>query len=149
MARAIIPHVVNGQEIYDLAKTASVKEAAKLMAEKRIAAVMITENDQLIGIVTERDLTMRVIAKGADPEKTTLAEIMTADPDTLRPNDRPSVALELMRSRGYRHLPVVDDGKPVGIVSIRDLYDAVHERLERDVRDRDAFIFGETYGTGT
>lgn len=69
MARAIIPHVVNGQEIYDLAKTASVKEAAKLMAEKRIAAVMITENDQLIGIVTERDLTMRVIAKGADPEK--------------------------------------------------------------------------------
>ena len=148
MARSIIPNVVSGQDIVGFDKNTSVKDAAIVMEEKHIAAVLITENDKLIGIVTERDLAGRVIAKGADPEKTKLADIMTANPDTLRPNDRPSVALELMRSRGYRHLPVVEDGKPVGIVSIRDLYDAVQEGLERDVRDRDAFIFGETYGSG-
>ncbi len=148
MARSIIPDIVSKQHVISLDKTASVKEAAVVMAEKSIAAILVTENDRLIGIVTERDLTMRVIAKGANPDTTSLADIMTEKPDTLRPNDRPSVALELMRSRGYRHLPVAEDGKPVGIVSIRDLYDAVQERLERDVRDRDAFIFGETYGTG-
>jgi len=52
-----------------------------------------------------------------------------------------------MSSRGYRHLPVTEDGKPVGIVSIRDLSASVQERLEKDVKDRDAFIFGETYGS--
>jgi len=148
MARTIIPGIVSGQNIIGFDKGTSVKDAAVMMTEKHIAAVLVTENDKLIGIVTERDLAGRVIAKGADPEKTTLADVMTENPDTLRPDDRPSVALELMRSRGYRHLPVVNEGKPVGIVSIRDLYDAVQDRLERDVRDRDAFIFGETYGTG-
>ena len=146
MTRKIIPDVVSGQVLSNLSKTATVREAANLMAEKHIAAVLVVDGEKLIGIVTERDLTAKVLANAMDPETTEISAVMTPNPDTLDADDSPSSALELMSSRGYRHLPVTDDGKPIGIVSIRDLYASVQERLEKDVKDRDAFIFGETYG---
>jgi len=147
MTRKIIPDVVSGQDLSNLSKTDKVSTAAKLMADKHIAAVLVVDGGNLVGIVTERDMTAKVLAKGLDPNTTEIGTVMTPNPDTLAPDDRPASALELMSSRGYRHLPVTEDGKPVGIVSIRDLYASVQERLEKDVKDRDAFIFGETYGS--
>src|SRR3546814_11024537 len=94
------------------------------MAERHIGAVLIGEGNRLQGIFTERDLLIRVIARGLDPDATQLKEVMTPDPDTVGPNDWASLALERMRSSGYRHVPVVDDGIVVGIVSLRDLYAA-------------------------
>ena len=73
---------------------------------------------------------------------------MTANPDTVGPNDQALDALERMRTRGFRHLPVTDDGKVVGIVSIRDLYSAVKGGLEEDLQQREAFMFGTGYGPG-
>src|SRR3546814_11681825 len=73
---------------------------------------------------------------------------MTPDPDTVGPNDWASLALERMRSSGYRHVPVVDDGIVVGIVSLRDLYAAAKRELEEDLQQREAFIFDTGYGTG-
>ncbi len=147
MARKIIPDVVNGQTLSNLTPKDTVRAAAQLMEQNHIAAVLVVEGEKLVGIITERDLTTKVLAKDLDADQTLIADVMTANPDTLEPSESPTNALELMSVRGYRHLPVIEDGKPVGIVSIRDLYASVKDRLEKDVKDRDAFIFGETYGS--
>ncbi|MCW8835203.1 MAG: CBS domain-containing protein [Rhodospirillales bacterium] len=148
MPRKIIPDLVNNQTIHELPENATAREAAKLMMGNHIGAVFITNDGILSGIVTERDLTWRVIAAGLNPDETRLGDVMTRNPDVLDPDDRPFDALELMRVRNYRHLPVVRDGRVVGMVSARDLYADRENCLEQDVREREAFIFGENYGTG-
>ena len=121
----IIPDIIHNQTISGLSAERPVLEGAKLMAEKNVAAIVVISDDgKLSGIVTERDLTQRVLAKGLDPVKTTIGDIMTKDPDTLSPGDSALDALELMSVRKYRHLPVVENGEVVGMVSIRDLYSA-------------------------
>lgn len=144
----IIPDVVNNQRIFKLPPTASARDAAKIMGVNKVSAVLVAEGERLIGIFTERDLTARVVAAGRDPDGTKLSEVMTPRPDTLSPDESPLNALELMRMRHYRHLPVVDKGRIVGMVSIRDLYAAAKADLEREVRQREAFIFDTGYGVG-
>lgn len=146
MAISIVPDIVNKQDLHQLSADTTVREAVKLMADRHIGAVLVTENDKLVGIFTERDVTVRVVAQDRDPATTKVAEVMTKDPDTLAPDDAPAVALERMRERGFRHLPVVDGDDVVGIVSVRDLYAVVKGQLEEDIRNRDAFIFGNGYG---
>jgi len=147
MRLRIIPDIVNHQKLSILSKQNTAREAAKQMAEKDIAAIVVTDDGgRLLGIVTERDLTRRVIAGNRDADKVAVGEIMTGDPDTLAPGDSALDALELMRTRKYRHLPVVDDGRVVGMVSIRDLYAAVKTALEKDIRETEAFVFGDRYG---
>lgn len=148
MTGRIIPDVVNNQTIQTLTPKDTVRDAAQLMGTRRISAILISEEDKLLGIVTERDLTAKVLAASMDPDNTSLAEIMTKDPHVIGPNDSPLDALELMRMRGFRHLPVVDNEQVVGMVSIRDLYAAAKDQLEEDVRQREAFIFDTGYGTG-
>jgi CBS domain-containing protein len=144
----IIPDVVDNQTLYKLPPSALVREAAKTMGSNKVSAVLVTDGDRLVGIFTERDLTARVVAVGLDPDKTPLSQVMTARPDVLAPEDSPLNALELMRLRHYRHLPVVEDGRVVGMVSIRDLYAVVKKQLEHEVREREAFIFDTGYGVG-
>ncbi len=147
MRLRIIPDIVSDQKLSVLSKQDTAREAAKQMAEKDIAAIVVTDDGgKLLGIVTERDLTRRVIAGNRDADKVTVGEIMTGNPDTLAPRDSALDALELMRTRKYRHLPVVDDGRVVGMVSIRDLYAAVKTALEKDIRETEAFVFGDRYG---
>jgi len=117
------------------------------MAEKHIAALVVVDADgNLIGILTERDLTQRVLAEGLDPNEITVGEVMTDNPDTLSADDSARDALELMQSRKYRHLPVTEDGKCIAVVSIRDLYATVKSALEEDIRETEAFVFGDRYG---
>ena len=143
----IIPDIIHNQTISGLSAERPVLEGAKLMAEKNVAAIVVISDDgKLSGIVTERDLTQRVLAKGLDPDKTTIGDIMTKDPDTLSPGDSALDALELMSVRKYRHLPVVENGEVVGMVSIRDLYSAVKKGLEADIKETEAFVFGDRYG---
>ena len=146
MDRRIVPDVVSGQNLATLNPDATVKQVAALMVDHHCAAVLVMNGDKLAGIFTERDITRRVVAEGRDPDTTKLADVMTPDPDTLSGDDLAGSALERMTERGYRHLPVVDDGKVVGMVSIRDLYRTAKEMLEADLRDREAFIFGDGYG---
>lgn len=146
MARIVPDIIPSTQDVYIVPPDSSVRDAAKLMRERNIAAVMICNGDQLAGIMTERDIAARVVAQGRDPETTTVAEVMTPDPDTLAPDDQASSALRMMREHNYRHLPVVEEGRPVGMVSIRDLYATVQSELETDIANRDAYIFGESYG---
>ena len=126
MTPTIIPDVVRDQEIHSLGETGTAHEAARMMAEHEISTVVVVdENALLIGIVSERDMARRIVAADLKPQETTLGDIMTRDVDTVSPKDTPFYALKLMLDGRYRHLPVVDDGRVVGMVSIRDLRLAV------------------------
>ena len=148
MHRKIIPDIVEATNVLTMTAEDSAQEATKQMASKNVAAMIISDSAGLItGIVTERDLCQKVMAKGLDSASTSVGEIMTTNPDTLSPDDSASDALELMQTRKYRHLPVVQDGKCQAVVSVRDLYSAVKETLEEDIRETEAFVFGDRYGT--
>lgn len=146
MIRRIVPDVICDQTLHKVSPRDTVRHAARLMREKKIAAVLVMDLERLVGIVTERDMTGRVVAAGLDADATTVREIMTADPDTLAPTDTASDAIRMMKSRNYRHLPVVDEAKVVGMVSVRDLYAVYNGELEQDLKDRNAYIYGESYG---
>ena len=144
--RKLIPHVVNSQEVAMLPPDALVSRAVKEMIERKISAVVITEDGtpqgRLLGIFTERDVLMRIVGAGRSARKTRLAEVMTHAPETLPPEARVIDALTFMRKRHYRHLPVVDDERVVGMVSIRNLFAVVTEQLEDEVHECEAFVFG-------
>jgi CBS domain-containing protein len=146
MTRKIVPDVISGQTLQKVSPQDNVRNAAKMMREKRIAAVLVMEGERLVGIITERDMTARVIAMGVDPDKAICRDIMTSNPDTLSPDDTASDAISMMRERNYRHLPVVKGDRVVGMVSVRDLYAVYNGELEQDLKDRNAFIYGESYG---
>ncbi|MGE3333041.1 MAG: CBS domain-containing protein [Rhodospirillaceae bacterium] len=146
MIRRIVPDVISDQILQKVSPRDTVRQAARLMRDKKIAAVLVMDLDRLVGIVTERDMTVRVVAAGLDPDATPVREVMTTDPDTLAPSDTASDAIRMMKSRNYRHLPVVEGGQVVGMVSVRDLYAVYNGELEQDLKDRNAYIYGESYG---
>lgn len=146
MNRKIVPDIVNAQSLTTLPATATVRNAASLMAEKRIGAVVIVDNEALIGIFTERDIVTRVLAAGLDPDSTALSLVMTANPESLAPDASAREALELMQEHKFRHLPIVSDGRLVAILSIRDLHEAVMGMLEDEVAHRDQMIYGSAHG---
>jgi CBS domain-containing protein len=111
----------------------TVREAAKLMKSKHYGAVLVTEGDALLGIFTERDAVFRVIAAGRDPETTQLAEVMTKEPKTITSDKTFGHAMLMMHEGGFRHVPVIDDGKLVGMVSSRNALDP----------DLEEFVFEE------
>lgn len=117
----------------------TVRRAAELMAQGHVGAVVVVENDHLIGIFSERDAVFRVIARGLDPAVTMLAQVMTPDPKTIKPNNTFGYAMTLMHENGFRHLPVVDEGKPVGIVSARTALDPDLEEFICEERRRKHF----------
>lgn len=146
MPRKIVPDIIGKQVLCEFSREETVLEACKMMAERRVGAVLITKAGRLEGIFTERDAACRVLAQGRDPATTKLGDVMTKNPEVLGPDDPPETALERMRAGDFRHLPVVDGTRIIGVVSIRDLYALVQNQLEDDLRYRDAFIFGNGHG---
>ncbi len=100
---------------------ASVQEAAKAMLDDDIGDVIVCDGDTVCGIVTDRDITIRTVAHGKDPAATKLGEICSKDLTSLSLGDTVDDAVRLMREKAIRRIPVLDDGKPVGVVSIGDL----------------------------
>ena len=117
----------------------TVSNAAKLMAKKNAGAILVIANEGLIGIFTERDVVFRVIAKGRDAKTTTLNEVMTAAPKTLEPGKSYGHALLLMQENGFRHVPVVENGRAIGIVSSRNAMDPDLEEFISDERRREHY----------
>ncbi len=114
----------------------TVARAAKLMTQKNVGALMVVEGKRLIGIFTERDALVRVIAAGRDPATTTIGEVMTPEPVTVPPDEIFGRALLLMHDHGFRHVPVVDNGEPVGIVSSRMALDPDMEEFTAETQRR-------------
>lgn len=100
---------------------ATLDEAARLMKEHDVGPVLVTEQEKVTGIVTDRDIVVRAIAEGKSPDETKVSDVSSAELETLTPDDSVDDAVQKMRQAKVRRLPVVEDGKPVGIVSIGDL----------------------------
>jgi len=132
-----IREIIRRAKLVTAHESASVAAAARLMADANVGALLVVEKDHLKGIFTERDVLTRVVAKGLDPATTPLSRVMTANPDTISPDKPFGQALIMMYDHGYRHMPVVDGGKPIGIVSMRDAAPPELKDLEVDVEQRE------------
>ena len=113
-----------------------VRKAAELMAKRNVGAVLVVEDARLVGILTERDIAFRVVARGLDPQTTRVADVMTSAPDTVDPDKPFGYALVRMHQGGFRHLPVIKDGAVIGIVSARNAMDPTLEEFQHEARRR-------------
>jgi CBS domain-containing protein len=109
------------QNVVTLPRTAPLRDAARQMKENDIGDVIVMDDGSMCGVVTDRDIVVRAIAEGKDPDSTKLEEICSHDIVTVGPDDPVDRAVQLMRQRAIRRLPVVDGEKPIGMVSIGDL----------------------------
>lgn len=114
----------------------TVRVAAALMEEGKVGAVLVVEDGRLAGIFTERDAVYRVMAAGRDPLTTLLKDVMTPDPLTVAPEETFGYALLLMHEKGFRHAPVVVDGRPIGVVSARHALDPDLEEFAAEAERR-------------
>jgi CBS domain-containing protein len=130
MVRKLIPDIVSGQDIFKLDGAASVRDAAVGMAARDVNSVLITKDGDLIGIFTGTDLVRKVVAEGLDPEKTPLLDVMTSNPQTVGPDMNAIEALHCMQNGHFRHLPIVEDGQLLGVLSRRDFLGYEIEELE-------------------
>lgn len=132
-----VSDIVRKQSVTTAKPTDSVHAAAQRMRERGIGAILVVEGQQLVGIFTERDALNRVIAEGLDPASTRLSEVMTASPQSVSPTTPFRNALHLMYENNYRHVPVVVDGKPLGMVSARDALGMEMIEFESDLQMRE------------
>ena len=109
------------QAVYTIAPDDSVLDALKMLAEKNIGALPVVENDQVVGIVSERDYARKLVLKGRSSPFTTVREIMSSPVVTVDPKQNLEYCMNLMTNRHLRHLPVVDNGQLLGLLSIGDL----------------------------
>ena len=116
-----IGDIIEGRPLYHAASDETVRDAARRMSEWNVGAIAIVDGGQLVGVFSERDIMTRVVAQGLDPEATTVARVMTKDIAVGDPREDIEAALRKMHSIGCRHLPIVEDGKLKGMLSLRDL----------------------------
>jgi CBS domain-containing protein len=132
-----IRDIVRRNKLVSASETTTVTEAARLMKDARVGAILVLRKEKLVGIFTERDALTRVLAVGRDPLHTKLSQVMTAKPDSMAPDKPFGHALIMMHEHGYRHMPVVENGKPVGVVSMRDAQPPELNTLQSDLQDRE------------
>ena len=118
-----VKEVMDRRKLVTVRPSESVTDVARLMEQRRVGAVVVVEHKIPVGIFTERDALFRVIAQGRDPVATRVVDVMTANPKTISPTESYGAALVAMHDNGYRHLPVVEEGQLVGIVSTRSALD--------------------------
>jgi len=125
--------IVRNQNPVTMLPTATVRAACERMRERKVGAVLIADQERhLLGIFTGRDAIGRVLAEGKNPEKTQLAEVMTPNPATIAPARSAIDALRLMFDVGCRHIPIVEDGRVVGVVSRADFRGIEVDRLDEE-----------------
>ena len=120
MTQRTVRQIIEGQEPVSAPAGTMISDAARLMKQRKVGALMVVENDKLVGVFTERDGLFRVLAEGLSGDSTPLSAVMTTNPQTIGPNAGFTEALQMMHEGRYRHLPVVEDGRVIGIVSVRD-----------------------------
>ena len=134
MSHRPISTIIENQEMLTAPSTATVSDAARLMKQKKTGALMVCDKGRLVGVFTERDALFRVMAEERDPKTTLLAEVMTANPQTIGPDKTLGHALHMMYEGGFRNVPVVKKGRPIGMVSA---HDALGPELKEFVAEMD------------
>jgi CBS domain-containing protein len=116
-----IGEIIEGHPLFHVPSTASVRDVARTMSERNIGAIAVLDSGKLVGIFSERDVLTRIVAEGRNPDDTRVDSVMTKDMIVAAPADDINDALQKMHERNCRHLPVVQGGNLVGMISIRDL----------------------------
>ncbi len=146
----VLEKVLINQRLVMIGHKSSAYEAAVSMLNNKCGALLVcnsNNNRDLVGIITERDITFKVIPKNLDPKVTEVSKIMTKNVETISPNKTTIDAIQVMRSKGFRHLPVLEKRKIVGILSMRDLYDYANNELQDSLKKHQEFMFGTGYGS--
>jgi CBS domain-containing protein len=123
-----------------------VVEALRQMRDNRVRSVLVIDDDVLVGIVTQGDCAIKVLLPGLDAKETPVGQVMTSNPVTVKPDDRLEGCMALMAERGFRHLPVLDAGKVVGVISIGDVVKDIIRDLEHNVGDLTDYIMRDGPG---
>ncbi len=126
--------------VVSVAQDAPVLEVIRLMAENHIGSVLVMEGTRLIGIATERDYARKVILQGRSSSETPVAHIMSSPVVGVSPQDTAQTCMEIMTTRRIRHLPVLDGGRVVGMISIGDLVKAVIEDQQQEIQQLQHYI---------
>lgn len=133
-----IAEVIHGQKVLTATRNLAVREASQQMKAARVGSIMVVDDGKLVGIFTERDALTRVLAEQRNPETTTLAEVMTANPQTVDLERPLGHAMHLMNDGGFRHVPVVKDGRPIGMISARDALGVELTAFEHELEQRES-----------
>lgn len=131
-----------GRQVYTTAKSATVSEAVAEMNEKGIGALLVMDGAKPVGIFTERDVLVRIVDADMDPALTRVGQVMTPNPLTIRPDMHLDEAMALMTERRHRHLPVIQDGELVGMLSIGDIMRWMTLHQEDHIRQMTEYILG-------
>lgn len=123
-----------------------VVEALQQMRDNRVRSVLIIDDGVLVGIVTQGDCAIKVLLPGLDAKQTPVGQVMTANPVTVKPDDPLEGCMVLMAARGFRHLPVMDGGKVVGVISIGDVVKETIQELKLNVSDLMNFVMTDGPG---
>jgi len=140
----LVRHLLEGKgsAIFSIEPHKPVLEAIRVMAEKTIGALLVMEGGQLLGIVSERDYARKVILKGRSSADTAVREIMTAPVFTVMPGDSVNHCMKLMTEKRVRHLPVAENGRVLGMLSIGDLVKAVIDDQAEQLEHLQRYIAG-------
>lgn len=133
---------IKGNQVFTIPKDASVFEALEKMAENRVGSVVVMDGDSVVGIFTERDHARRVGLLNLEPGQVHMYEVMTSDILTVNPSQTVRECMQIMTENRVRHLPVYEDGKLVGLVSIGDVVRDLIEELEFFVNQLENYITG-------
>ena len=140
----LVKHLLDkkGRQIFSGGPDDSVLEAIKIMAEKGIGSLVVLQDEALLGILSERDYARKVIIKGRSSETTRVSEIMTEDVLTTSSGQTVNQCMNLMTEKKIRHLPVVEDGVVVGMISIGDLVEAIISDQQEEIEQLEQYISG-------
>lgn len=129
-----------GNQIYSVNSATTVYEAIKVMGEKNIGALLVMEGDNLIGILSERDYARKVVLRGKSSRETTVKDIMTENVLTVTTSDTIETCMEIMTQKHIRHLPILEAGKVLGMISIGDVVNAIIKTQKETIEHLQSYI---------
>ena len=133
---------VKGKEVFSVLPSITVYEALVIMSEKNIGAILVVENNVLIGIFSERDYARKIALKDKSSKETLVQEIMASDVITVKPSDNLDYCMELMYTKKIRHLPVIENDNIIGIISIGDVVKSIIDLQKETIQYLDSYISG-------
>ena len=135
-----------GPSVYSVAPEVTVLDAVRKMNRERVGSLLVCVSNELVGIFTERDVLTRVVDAGCDPASTRVVDVMTSEVETVRSSTGVQDAMALISERRFRHLPVIDDGRLLGVVSSGDLTRWVSRNQKGHIQHLENYITGQVPG---